>query len=251
MNRLTGVVVMVAVMVMASPAVAAPPVSFGVEIGSVSRDIQEESVVLGTVSGVADSTRLAARVTLGLAPGLAIFGEAGGADLSVDEFNGYRSDLGPLYGGGIQFSTPEWGSPYRGAAVFFSDLAVLRLATSDRVVTSVCVSGCQTAAPTLVDDVVDEHLDWTEYALRLGIKGRYQTFRPFGGIRVSKLDGTDAVRSVSSGLLDERADVREQDSVGFFLGTDVVLDHEERTAISIQLSGGDENALRVAYNVQF
>ncbi len=241
MNRLAGGVVM-----------AAPPVSFGVEIGSVSRDIQEEGgVALGTVSGVADSTRLTARVTLGLAPGLAIFGEAGGADLSVDEFNGYRSDMHVLYGGGVQFSAPEWRSRYRGAAAFFSDFEVLRLATSDRVVTSVCVSGCQTTAPTLVNDVVDEYFDWTEYALRLGIKGRYQGFRPFGGIRVSRLDGTDAIRSVSSGLLDERANVREQDSVGFFLGTDVLLDRDERTLITLQLSGVDENALRVAYKVLF
>jgi hypothetical protein len=35
------------------------------------------------------------------------------------------------------------------------------------------------------------------------------------------------------------------------LGADILLDRQERTAITIQLSGIDENALRVGYKVAF
>lgn len=234
-----------------APAAAAPPsVSFGLELGVVSRDIEAEGgPALGTVDGVADSTRITARLSLGLAPGLALFGEVGGADLAVDEFNGYRSDMHVLYGGGLRLSLAD--TPYPQRLSVYSDFKVSRLATSDRLITQVCISSCGTPGEVDVDDMVDEDLAWTEYAVELGIKGGYQSFRPFGGLRFSKLDGTDRVQSVQSGLLDERADVRELNNVGFFFGADFPLDRDERTVIAIRFSGIDENAFRVGYNVAF
>jgi hypothetical protein len=248
--RLALVPVVVLLASVAPAAAAPPPVSFGVELGVVSRDIEAEGgPVLGTVNGVADSTRITARLSLGLAPGLAVFGEVGGADLAVDEFNGYRSDMHVLYGGGLRFSLAE--TPYPQRLSVYSDFKVSHLATSDRLITQVCTSACGTSSEVIVDDLVDEDLAWTEYAVELGIKGGYQGFRPFGGVRFSTLAGTDQVRSVQSGLLDERADVRELDSVGFFFGVDILLEREERTAVTIQMSGIDENAFRVGYKAAF
>ncbi len=248
--RLALVPVAVLLASVAPAAAAPPPVSFGVELGVVSRDIEEEGgPALGTIDGVADSTRITARLSLGLAPGLAVFGEVGGADLAVDEFNGYRSDMHVLYGGGLRLSLAD--TPYPQRLSVYSDFKVSRLATSDRLITQVCTSACGTPSEVVVDDMVDEDLSWTEYAVDLGVKGRYQGFSPFGGLRFSKLDGTDRVRSVQSGLLDERADVRELNSVGFFFGADIPLDRSEQTAVTLQFSGIDENAFRVGYKVAF
>jgi len=221
-------------------AAAASPISFGLELGLVSRDIEEEGpLVVGTERGTADSTRLAARLGLTVAPMLILFGEVGAADISIDEFQDYRSDLHLLYGGGARVILVD-GS-YRGGVAVYSDFKVTRLKTDDQI----CAADCETAAPIFGD----EEIAWTEYAMSLGIRGHYDMLRPFGGIRVSKLDGTDRL-TLQTGVQLE-ADVREQDSVGFFLGTDIMLDRAGRTAITLQLSGIDENALRVGYKVMF
>jgi len=216
---------------------AAPPVSFGVELGPVSRDIEEEGdLVVGTQRGVADSTQLIARLSLQVAPMLIAFGQIGLADLSVDEFQDYRSDLHPLYGGGLRVLLSEGG--YGQPVTVYSDLKVLRVKTDDRI----CVANCDD--PVLLPTVVDEEISWTEYAVSLGVKGRYEGFRPFGGLRVSKIDGTDRIGS-------QTAEIRERDMLGFFFGADIPLDRVERTAITVQISGVDENAFRVGYKVAF
>jgi hypothetical protein len=110
--------------------------------------------------------------------------------------------------------------------------------TDDRI----CVANCDD--PVLLPTVVDEEISWTEYAVSLGVKGRYEGFRPFGGLRVSKIDGTDRIGS-------QTAEIRERDMLGFFFGADIPLDRVERTAITVQISGVDENAFRVGYKVAF
>jgi hypothetical protein len=221
-----------------------PPISLGVDVGFVSRDIEEEGASVGTVIGIADSTRITARLSLQVAPRLILFGDIGGADLSVDEFDFYHSNLDLLYGGGVRFMLSPALYP-RGVSVY-ADLTVARLNTSDRVF--ICTANCNSSTVLPTEELANEDLAWTETAAAIGVKGRYENLRPFGGFRVSKLDGTDHVVSAS---VDSKVDVRERDSVGFFLGADVLLDPEGRTAITVQVSGIDENALRFGYKVAF
>jgi hypothetical protein len=246
--RVTGVVAMLLALAAATPAAAAPPVSFGIEVGVVSRDIEEEGgLVVGTASGVAESTRLTARASVALAPGMALFGEVGGADLAVDEFDNYRSDMHLSYGGGLRLSSAD--AMYPQQPVVFADFRVSRISTDDQMVRDWCVdSACLTVAPRLLD----ETLAWTEYAVSFGVKGRLQGLRPFGGLQVSKIDGSDHIRPADGGaLVESRSEVRESDSVGFFFGADIPLDRQEQTAVVIKFSGIDENAFRVAYRVAF
>jgi hypothetical protein len=237
-----------------SMATAASPISFGVDLGVVSRTIEEEGVLIddGTVRGVADSTQLVARLGVEVAPPLILFGEVGLADVAIEEFDNYRSDMHVLYGGGARFVLAHSAYPQR--FFVYSDVKVSRLKSNDQLLVLRCTTTakpCPTA--DLVDDLSEEDLSWTEYSVNLGIKGQHEGLRPFGGLRFSKLDGSDLVHSVAnSGIFpDSRADVRESDSVGFFIGTDILLDPQERAAVTIQLSGIDENALRVGYKVAF
>jgi hypothetical protein len=236
-----------------SMATAASPISFGVDLGVVSRTIEEEGAFIGdgTVRGVANSTQLVARLGVEVAPPLIVFGEVGLADVAIEEFDNYRSDMHLLYGGGARFVLAHSAYPQR--FFVYSDVKVSRLKTNDQLLALRCTSACDTSTATFVDDPSEEHLSWTEYSVNLGIKGQHEGLRPFGGLRFSKLDGNDLVHSVAnSGIFpDSRADVRESDSVGFFIGTDIFLDPQERAAITIQLSGIDENALRVGYKVAF
>ncbi|MBI3607886.1 MAG: hypothetical protein HY207_07960 [Nitrospirae bacterium] len=236
-----------------SVAAAASPISFGMDLGVVSRDIEEEGMQIsgGTVRGTADSTQLVARLGVEVVPSLILFGEVGSADMAIDEFDSYRSDMHLLYGGGARFVLAHSTYPQRFSV--YSDVKVSRLKTNDQLLVPRCSSACDTTTATFVDDLSDEELSWTEYSVSLGVKGQYEGFRPFGGLRFSKLDGSDLVHSVANqGLFpDSRADVREVDSVGFFIGTDILLDPQERSAITIQLSGIDENVFRVGYKVAF
>lgn len=230
----------------ATEAEAAPPVSFGVELGVISRDIEEEGgLVLGTAEGVADSTRLTARVSVGLAPGLALYGEIGGADLSVNEFDGYRSDMHASYGGGLRLSLPGRA---RQPVAAYVDLRATRVATEDRLLLDWCDD---TACATQTTRQSEEELAWTEYAVGLGIRGVMQGLRPFGGVQFSKIDGSDVARSTDGSRLESHVDVRESNSVGFFFGADIPLDRSELTAITFKFSGIDENAFRVGYKVVF
>ncbi len=222
-----------------APAHAASPVSFGVELGVVSRDIEEEGALLvGTATGIADSTQLTARLGVQVAPPVILFGEFGVADITIDEFDQYRSDVHPLYGGGARLVLFEGAYPEHLSV--YSDVRVVRLKTDDQVI--VCIASC--GSPTPVEALVDEEISWTEYGVSLGIRGRYEGWRPFGGFRLSRLDGTDRVGDVT-------ADIREREMVGFFFGTDIWLDRDERAAITVQFSGIDENAFRIGYKVAF
>jgi hypothetical protein len=233
---------------LAAPAVAAPPVSFGVEVGALWRNIEEEGgLVSGTATGVAESTRLTARASVALAPRAVLFGEIGGVDLAIDEFDNYRSDMHLSYGGGLRLSSGD--AMYPRQPVVFADLRVNRISTSDQMVRDWCVDiACATVAPRLLDETIA----WTEYAVAFGVKGRLEGIRPFGGLQVSKIDGKDHIRPADGGVLVEsRSDVRESDTVGFFLGADIPFDRDERTMITLRFSGIDENAFRVAYKLEF
>ncbi len=251
MTRVIGIgaVVLALALAAAAPAAAAPPVSFGMEVGVVSRDIEEEGgLVSGTASGVADSTRLTARASVAIAPGMALFGEVGGADLSVDEFDGYRSDIHLSYGGGIRLSSSD--ATYPQQPVVFADFRVSRVSTNDQMVRDWPMD--TTPTPVVGLRLLDEEIEWTEYVVAIGVKGRLEGLRPFGGLQMSKIDGSDHIRPADGGaLVESRSDVRESDSVGFFFGAEIPLDRQEQTAVVIKFSGIDENAFRVGYRVAF
>lgn len=237
---------MLAALAAATPTAAAPPVSFGIEVGVVSRDIEEEGgLVGGTLPLMADSTRLTARVSVAPAPGVAVFGEIGGADLAIED-EGYRSDMHLSYGGGIRLSSV--GSVYSHHPVVFVDLRVSRVSTNDQLVLDWCDdASCATATSR----PSEEDLSWTEYAVGFGVMGRLQGVRPFGGLQFSKIDGTDHARAIDGSGNDARVEVRESNSVGFFFGAEIPLDHREQTAVVMKFSGIDENAFRVSYRVVF
>jgi hypothetical protein len=197
------------------------------------------------VKGTADTTSIAGQLTVGIVRGVSLFGEVGAVDVAVDEFDGYQSAFNPLYGGGIRLSAPA--NRYAGSVLFFSELRARYVSSSDRVSTQVFDS----ATSTVVPDTVDEDLKWWEYTLKFGASGRYTDIRPFGGIELSKLDGTDTIRSVSSGLLDQELDVREANSIGFFFGTDILLDPQGQSAVTIEVSAIDRYAFKVGFTVGF
>ncbi|MEO5658035.1 MAG: hypothetical protein ABIO65_07035 [Nitrospiria bacterium] len=239
----TGFVAVAWLILTASASVAAadaPPVSFGVELGVVSREVEEE-LPTGTTRGVVDSTRLVSRLGLQVAPVLLLFGEVGFADVAIEEFDDYRSDLHILYGGGARVILYDGAYPDR--FMIYSDVKITRLQTDDRV--TICTANCNDPVLLPTEAVTDEEIDWTEYAVSLGIRGGQEGFRPFGGVRYSRLDGTDHIQGEGT------FDLRERTSLGFFLGADIFLDREERNAIMIQISGLDENAFRVGYKVSF
>jgi hypothetical protein len=247
-KRLLGSVLLV--LGLAAPAAAAPPASFGVELDLASRDIREEDGNVDEVKGVADTTSIAGQLAVGIVRGVSLFGEVGAVDVAVDEFDSYQSAFNLLYGGGIRLSAPA--NRYAGSVLFFSELRARHVSSSDRVTTLVCTANCgDPATEVVVSDAVDEDLDWWEYTLKFGASGRYTNVRPFGGIEVSKLDGTDTVRSVSSGLLDQELDVREANSIGFFFGADILLDPQGQSAVTIEVSAIDRYAFKVGFNVGF
>jgi hypothetical protein len=235
---------------LAAPAAAAPPVSFGVELDLASRDIKEEDGNIDEVKGTADTTSIAGQLTVGIVRGVSVFGEVGAVDVAVDEFDGYQSAFNPLYGGGLRLSAPA--NRYAGSVLFFSELRARHVSSSDRVATEVCTANCtDPLTAVVVSDTVDEDLKWWEYTIKFGASGRYTNVRPFGGIELSKLDGTDEIRSVSSGLLDQELDVRESNSIGFFLGADILLDPQGQSAVTIEVTAIDRYAFKVGFNVGF
>jgi hypothetical protein len=241
------------VLAVAAPAAAAPPMSFGVELDLASRDIRYEDVIADPNEGTADTTSITGQFAIGIVRGVSVFGEVGAADVAVDEFNWYQSAFNLTYGGGIRLSAPA--NRYGGSTLFFSELRARRVTSSDRLmVDDICTDFCFDSDPNndvLVSDVIDEDLDWWEYTIKVGVSGRYDNLRPFGGLEVSKLDGTDSVDFVNPALPDQDLDVRQSNSIGFFLGTDILLDRQGQSAVTIEMSAIDRYAFRVGFNVGF
>lgn len=234
----------------AAPAAAATPMSFGVELDLASRDISYEDVNVFPNEGTADTTSVTGQFAVGIVRGVSVFGEVGATDVAVDEFNGYQSAFNLLYGGGLRLSVPA--TRYGGSTLLFSELRARRVTSSDQIVTEVCTANCGDPNTEVVSfETVNEDLDWWEYTIKLGVSGLYDNLRPFGGIEVSKLDGTDSVDFVNPVLPDQALDVRESNSIGFFFGTDILLDRQGTSAVTIEMSAIDRYAFRIGLNVGF
>jgi hypothetical protein len=208
------------------------------EAGVLARDVAEEdpSLVGFKFEGEAVSTRLIAKVGIELFDLVDLYVQGGGADLSVEEFNDYDADLAWAYGGGIRLNL--YRSPYRDRFTLFVELSTLRVETDDEVETEISGS----------PEIVEETIEWNEYAVLLGASGRADGFRPYGGIRLSRLDGTDKIRSPD---FSADLDLEEEDNFGIFFGLDLFLDRSEKTAVNFEVSLFDQDSFRAAIRRAF
>ncbi len=196
-----------------------------------TRDVVEKGAALidPKVKGSADSTRLLIRGGFRPAPPIELYGLIGGADLSIDEFDGFDADMNVAYGGGIRLV--PYPAPYPGALAFFVDAQYLQFTGKDHVLTDV---GPQ-----------DEEIRWKEYVAKVGLEADHDFFRPYGGLRFSLMRGRD-ILSVSG-----RLSLREDDNVGIFGGADIFLDSAKRAALNLEFSLFDVDSISVGLRLFF
>ncbi len=195
------------------------------------RDVIEKGTALGSaeVKGDASSSRVLLRMGLRPARGFEFYLLGGGADLSIDEFDGFSSKMNPAYGFGAYLTLFE--SPPPQSLHFFLDARYLRFVAEDRVET---LPGPQ-----------DETIRWNEVSARFGAGGYYPFFHPYGGIGVSFVRAKDSLSG--SGKLS----LQEEDNIGFFAGADLFLDPSEAAAFNVEFSLGDVNAIRGGFRFKF
>ncbi len=199
-------------------------------IGGYSRDVEEPVPSAGTTyESRADTTRLLARFGVRPVPILEIYGLAGGADLSLPDFDDFRGDFVGAYGGGARLTFYQ--SPIYPGLKFYIDGNVLQFESRDT---------------HLVDTIVqEEKIRWTEYTGMVGIRGRYFLTEPYGGIRASWVSARDRIPSVGD------LHIRQQDSVGLFAGIDIYLDRSRTVALNIEGTAIDQNSIRGGLRFNF
>lgn len=211
------------------------PFTFQLDIGVLSRDIVEEGeqLVGFNVSGDAVSTRILARFGINPSEQLQVYAQIGATDLSISDFNDYDADLSLAYGGGLTLTV--YRSPSPPVLSLFVDANVLRFVSQDKVNTIVAGN----------DVVQDEEITWTEYVFAFGVSSRHFGLEPYGGIRLSFVDGKDELSQ--SGELD----FKEDSSFGLFLGANIFLDPSEKTAIKIEGNILDQYSISAGVRVGF
>ena len=230
-----------------------------IETGIVSRDIVEEDASIQgfTFGGTAESTRVLARVGFNFNDFVSMYALGGGADLSIDEFNGFDSSLSGAFGGGVRFDMRV--SPYRGGLRLFVEGSMLHTSADDTVQADfgcTAANGCTAAAQgAFVPRLAQETIEWNEYTVLLGAAARYRAYGPYGGVRLSWVDATDKVRAPADENFSTEfradADLKEQDNFGIFLGTDFYLDRSGKTALNLEFSLFDQESFRVAVRRSF
>ena len=79
--------------------------------------------------------------------------------------------------------------------------------------------------------------------------------RPYGGIRLSKVDGSDTVTfrpNQMFGTADRRTlDLEEDDNFGLFAGTTLFFDQAEKAGINLELNLIDEFSFNAAFRFSF
>lgn len=208
-----------------------------------TRDVMEKGELFDPVSGSqgtikekgnADSTRLLIRGGFRPTPQIELYGLIGGADLSIDEFEGFDASMSVAYGGGIRLV--PYQSSYPGALYFFVDAQYLQFTAKDHVFTN--FSGLGSIGQ-------DEEIRWREYTAKVGLEANQDFFRPYGGLRFSFMRGKD-IFSASG-----RLNLREDDNVGIFGGTDIFLDPAKRAALNLEFSLFDVDAIGVGLRLFF
>ncbi|HET6464033.1 MAG TPA: hypothetical protein VFH55_00295 [Nitrospiria bacterium] len=230
---------------------------FQMNVGVYSRDISEKSSALVNfkVNGTADSTRLIAKAGVNLGDILNLYLQGGAADLSIDEFDNYDASMSGAYGGGLRINLYQ--APYRDGPKLFIDGSYLRYTTDDTVQTSQCASppDCNSSTSIYQPRIVKDTIQWNEYTFLMGASGRYFEMGPYGGIRLSKVDGKDRVRGAPDSTFptyfQATADVKERDNFGIFFGTDVFLDRAGKTALNFEASLFDVYSFQAGIRTTF
>jgi len=203
------------------------------------RDITEkaDAVFPFETSASPTSARLLARIAVDLTPNLQIYGLIGGSDLQVDEFDGFSSDFGAAYGGGLRITVyPE---TFRAPVKLFFDGSFLRFRAKDTVFIS---------STGLLGNPVDETITWNEGVFKFGVAGRHDFFEPYGGVRFSIVRGRDQlVGTTGSDTLHFDEDI----PIGLFAGTDIYLDRFRQTAFYVEANIIDENSVAAGVKVRF
>jgi opacity protein-like surface antigen len=209
------------------------------------RDVVEKGEPLAQdllkFTGDAVSTRLLARVGLRPFQSIELYGLIGGADLRIDEFDGFDAKMNLAYGGGINFVLFQ--SPFPGSLRFFLDAYHLRFTAKDHVLTTIDpdpnITGDEFQQPQ------DEKIRWREYVAKVGVDAHYYQFRPYGGLRISMMRGKD-ILSISGSV-----DLEEDDNVGVFGGIDIYLDPTEAVAFNLEASLADVNSIRAGFRFAY
>lgn len=215
------------------------PGHFTLELGIkfLERDITEDpgAISLGTSTpALPTSTRLLAKLAVDLTPNLQIYGLIGGSDLRVDEFDGYSSDFGTAYGGGLRITVyPE---TFRVPVKLFFDGSFLRFHVEDTI-----TPAFGPRAGLLTDDKIT----WNEGVLKIGVAGRHDFFEPYGGVRFSIVRGQERLTG------SETLDFNEDFVFGIFAGSDIYLDRSRQTAMFVEANIIDENSIAGGVKVRF
>ena len=220
---------------------------FQLQTGVVSRSVVEESDRLEgfRFKGDASSTRLLARFGWAIADRADVYLQGGAADLRVKDFNDFDASFSGAYGGGVRI----WLLPSGRRQPFglFTEITALRFGTDDQVQIPQTVDP---ATGAVVCCFAREKIQWNEFALLLGGAGWIENVRASGGIRLSRLVGTDHVGFESgSGFDNARVDLKERHNFGVFGGLDIYLDRAETTALMVEAHLADENAFLVGIRV--
>jgi hypothetical protein len=207
---------------------AESPLSVTVGGGYTSRIIKESGS-----TATADIGRLLVTLAYQPRPQVMLYVVGGGSSLRIDDFNGYAADMNGIYGGGITLSAAVLPR-----ASLFLDGRYLRSVTDDTVVMS---CGPNTPCPSSTD----EKITWNEYRVRLGVKSRFLSLAPYGGLQVSLVRGDDHLNP--SYLINpsgpETLDIKEQQTVGLFGGVTMPLDPKGRVSVFAEFDVIDENAI--------
>jgi opacity protein-like surface antigen len=215
------------------------------EAGIVSRDVVEEDASIAgfMYEGTASSTRMLATVGLDVAGGLTLYAQGGAADLTIDEFSGFDGQFDGAYGGGVRFNM--FLSPHPYGLRLFVDGSFLHTTAEDTV---------QIEYGSL-SRLADETIEWNEYTILMGAGTRSGPYGPYGGIRLSWVDGEDRLRAAPDANFPEEfrvdADLREQDNFGIFFGTDFFLDRSGKTVLNCEVSLLDQYSFRAAIRRAF
>jgi len=230
------------------------------EAGIVSRDVVEEDASIAGFSygGRADSTRALATVGVDLNSVVALYAQVGGADLAIDEFNGFDSSFEAAYGAGVRINFLLSPHPY--ALRLFVDASFLHTTAEDSVQAEFgCTPANGCTAPgafgEYIPRLLEEEIEWNEYAVLMGAGSRYGPYGPYAGIRLSFVDATDKFRAAPdanfSGEFRAETDLKEEDNFGVFFGTDIFLDRTGKTSLNFEISLFDQDSFRAAIRRAF
>ncbi|MBI3811348.1 MAG: hypothetical protein HY283_03975 [Nitrospirae bacterium] len=250
-------VILVSLLLPCSGALAVEPY-IQIGVGAFSRNIVEEDAAISgfKFKGTAGSTRLIAKAGLEIGKTVNLYVQGGGADLSIDEFDNFASSMKGMVGGGLRINLYQ--APYRDGLRLFIEGNALRFTADDRIETVVsCTAGhgCPADTGNSIPLLANETIQWNEYTVLLGASGRYFDTAPYGGLRLSKVDGKDRIKTAPdsnfSNGFQASPDIKEDGNFGIFFGLDFFLDRSEKTVLNFEISLIDQDSFMAAVRRTF